>query len=121
MKRTTLFATATAFALGLMVSGAFAADGAAGNWQRPKGGGTAQVTVNGGKMSAKIVSGKQKGFVMFNNINGAGANTWKGNMKHPSMPGFMTFNGTVEYKGGKLHVKGCAIGGSFCDSEVWTR
>ena len=119
MKGTVGFAV-VAMVLGLTTA-ALAASDVAGNWQRPKGGGTAKVTLNGDKMSAKLISGKQAGFVMFKNIKSAGPNTWKGNMKHPSMPGFMTFNGTVQFKGGKLHVKGCAIGGSFCDSEVWTR
>lgn len=112
--------TATTLMAGLLIAGpAFA--GAAGDWQRPKGGGTAKVTLSGGKMSAVIVSGKKKGFTMFRGIAPAGKDTWKGDMKHPDMPGFMTFNGTVKYSGGKLHVQGCAIGGSMCDSEVWTQ
>ena len=47
--------------------------------------------------------------------------TWTGKkMKHPDMPGFMTFNGTVVIGSNKkLSIKGCMIGGAMCDSEIW--
>ncbi len=47
--------------------------------------------------------------------------TWTGKkMKHPDMPGFMTFNGTVVIGSNKkLSIKGCMIGGAFCASEIW--
>lgn len=46
--------------------------------------------------------------------------TWKGKkMKHPSMPGFMTFNGTVTFTNAGLNIRGCAIG--ICQSEDWTK
>ena len=47
---------------------------------------------------------------------------WKGKkMKHPDMPGFMTFNGTVSFTDTTLTIKGCAVGNSMCDTEVWTK
>ena len=47
---------------------------------------------------------------------------WKGKaMKHPDMPGFMTFNGTVTITDTNLTIKGCAVGNSMCDTEVWTK
>lgn len=94
---------------------------AAGKWNRPKGG-TVQVSVSGGKLYGKIIDGKLAGFEMFNGMSKAGANSWQGGgMKHPDMPGFMTFNGTVTVNGASMTVKGCAIGQSMCDSETWSR
>ena len=91
-----------------------------GQWKRPNGT-IAQVSVKGGKLWCKIVKGKPAGFEMCHGMTKAGA-VWKGaNMKHPSMPGFMTFNGTVRVSGNKLNIKGCAIGQSFCDAETWVR
>lgn len=96
------------------------AAGAFGNWKRPNGS-TAKVYNCGGKMCGKVVAGKGAGFQMFSGINKTGGNTWKGNMKHPKMGTKWNFNGTVRLSGNKLHVKGCMIGGVFCDSEVWSR
>ena len=46
--------------------------------------------------------------------------TWKGKkMKHPDMPKFMTFNGTVTFGAGMVSLKGCAAGNSLCQSEDW--
>ena len=46
--------------------------------------------------------------------------TYKGKkMKHPDMPRFMTFNGTVTFGDGKVSLKGCAAGDSLCRSEDW--
>jgi hypothetical protein len=39
-------------------------------------------------------------------------------MKHPDMPGFMTFNGTVTFGSNGLKIRGCAVG--VCQSEIWT-
>ncbi|MCC0006122.1 MAG: hypothetical protein H6872_13670 [Methylobacteriaceae bacterium] len=48
--------------------------------------------------------------------------SWQGaNMKHPSMPGIMTFNGTVTFSASGLSIKGCAVGQSMCDAENWTK
>jgi len=47
--------------------------------------------------------------------------TWKGNqMRHPMMGKKMTFDGTVVIGSNKkMSIKGCQLGGLFCDSEVW--
>ncbi len=96
------------------------AAGAYGDWKRPNGT-TAKTWNCGGKMCAKVTSGENKGFVMFTGIKKTTANTWKGDMKHPKMGKNMNFNGTVVLKGAVLGVKGCMIGGLFCDSEKWRR
>ena len=41
------------------------------------------------------------------------------NMKHPDMPKFMTFKGTVVLNAGGLSIEGCVLGG-VCDAEKWT-
>ncbi len=109
-------------AAGLAMSLATAAYAASpwGKWKRPNGN-IAKVYKCKGGMCGVIEQGKRKGFVMFNGIKKKGS-AWKGDMKHPEMPGFMTFNGTVTMVGAdKLKVQGCAIGNSMCDAEVWTR
>ena len=60
-------------------------------------------------------------FEMCNGMDLSGPSTFKGNkMKHPDMPRFMTFNGTVVIGSNrKLSIEGCMIGGAFCDSEIW--
>ena len=46
--------------------------------------------------------------------------SYKGkNMKHPDMPGFMTFDGTVVFSDTGLNIQGCVLGG-ICDAEEWT-
>ncbi|PLX39020.1 MAG: hypothetical protein C0606_00280 [Hyphomicrobiales bacterium] len=91
-----------------------------GTWKRPDGS-TAKVSDCGGKMCGVVTSGKKSGFKMFKGIPKTGANTWAGDMWHPKMGSWMTFNGTVKLSGNQLSVKGCAIGKSMCDSETWTR
>jgi len=98
-----------------------AASEAAGSYTRPNGD-KVKVSVDGGKLYCKIVSGSQTGFEMCHGMSKTGADTWQGgNMKHPSMPGMMTFNGTVVVASSGLSIKGCAIGQSMCDSEDWKR
>ena len=93
---------------------------AAGDYKRPNGD-DARVSVNGGRLYCKITSGKQAGFEMCHGMEKP-ANTWQGaKMKRPSMPGMMTFNGTVTMSGSGLSIKGCAVGQSMCDAESWTR
>lgn len=46
--------------------------------------------------------------------------SWAGpNMKHPDMPKFMTFVGTVITNDTGLSIEGCVLGG-ICDAEEWT-
>ena len=75
------------------------------------------VTDDGGKLMCTRAS---DGFEMCNGMTSTGAGTWGGpKMKHPDMPGFMTFNGTVTVDGDSLSIKGCAV--KVCDSETWTK
>ena len=105
--------------LALSVAAAQAA-GPEGQWKR-KNGDTVQVSVKGGKLYCAIVAGAKPGFEMCQGMEGAG-NAWSGKkMTHPSMPGFMKFNGTVAVSGDTLNIKGCAVGQSMCDSEKWSR
>jgi uncharacterized protein (DUF2147 family) len=103
-----------------IVASAHAAD-VNGKWKRPNGT-IAEVYPCGGKLCGKIIAGEPTGFEMFHGMAKVGPAKWQGaDMKHPSMPGFMTFNGTVTMKGNILKVKGCAIGQSMCDEETWSR
>jgi len=47
--------------------------------------------------------------------------TWKGNqMRHPMIGNSITFHGTVVIGSNKkMSIKGCQLGGLFCDSEIW--
>lgn len=92
-----------------------------GDYTRPNGD-AVQVSDCEGLLCGRITSGEKAGFEMLHGMESTGPNEWRGNrMKHPDMPGFMTFNGTVTANGNTLTVRGCAIGEAFCDSEVWTR
>jgi len=92
-----------------------------GTWVRPNGE-IAQVSQRGGQLFCKIVTGKSPGFEMCNGMKKTGDDTWQGGgMKHPEMPGFMTFNGTVTVQAASLSIKGCAVGQMMCDAETWTR
>lgn len=92
-----------------------------GTYTRPNGD-TAQVTTTGGKMFCKIVKGEKAGFEMCHGMSRTGDGVWQGDgMKHPSMPGLMTFNGTVTMTADGLNIKGCAVGQSMCDAEHWVK
>ncbi len=83
-----------------------------------KGKDQVKVFKKGGKLYCKRQS---DGFEMCNGMTKQG-NAWKGKrMKHPDMPGFMTFNGTVVIKKSSLSIKGCAVGNSMCRGEVWKK
>ena len=111
---------ASGIALTLAAPAAWAAE-IVGDYTRPNGD-KARVSVSDGKLYCKIVSGAQAGFEMCHGMEKTGAGTWQGaNMKHPSMPGMMTFNGTVTATGAGLSIKGCAVGQSMCDAENWAR
>jgi len=75
------------------------------------------VQVSDGKLYCTRVS---DGFEMCNGMTKRTDGSWRGRkMKHPDMPGFMRFNGTVVIGAGALKIKGCALG--ICDSEAWTK
>jgi len=82
-----------------------------------KGSQKIKVWVSGGKLYCRR---KSDGFEMCHGMTKSGSKWKGGNMKHPDMPGFMTFNGTVTFGATSLHIKGCAIGQSMCDAENWT-
>jgi uncharacterized protein (DUF2147 family) len=92
-----------------------------GNWKRPNGD-TVEVKVVSNALFCKITKGKKVGFEMCHGMKPTSANVWKGKgMKHPSMPGFMTFNGTVTVNQNKLEIKGCVAGDGVCDKEAWSK
>jgi len=83
-----------------------------------KGSQTIKVATKGGRL---YCTRKSDGFEMCHGMTKQGK-AWKGgNMKHPDMPGLMTFNGTVTFSGSGLSIKGCAVGQSMCDAENWKK
>lgn len=83
-----------------------------------KGNQAINVAVKGGKLYCTRAS---DGFEMCNGMAKTGGGYAGSSMKHPDMPGFMTFNGQVSMAGSSLTIKGCAVGQSMCDSETWTK
>ncbi len=60
------------------------------------------------------------GFEMCNGMEKQANGAWTGdNMRHPDMPKFMKFNGTVTFTTDGLKIKGCAVG--VCQSEDWAK
>ncbi len=113
------FALIVAASMALAVPAAAA--GLNGTYKRPNGE-TAQVTVDNGKLYCKIVYGAAEGFEMCNGLMPATGDSWQGKtMKHPEMPDFMTFTGTVTTNDSGIAIKGCAVGQSMCDIEKWVR
>lgn len=97
------------------------ADEVVGKWKRPNGT-IAEVYGCDGKLCGKVITGDPADFEMFHGMTRVGPAQWQGSeMKHPGMPTFMTFNGTVTLSGDTLNVKGCAVGQAMCDAETWTR
>jgi len=116
--RNSLVALAAFAGLAAFAASPAAAAGPDGLYKRPNGT-TAKVWTCGGKLCATV---QESSFNMFmSGIAPAGDGTWKGDMKHPDMPGFMTFNGTVTTTAKGLKVQGCAVGQSMCDAESWTK
>jgi uncharacterized protein (DUF2147 family) len=118
MKKTAMVVLTTGV-VGLW-SGSAGAD-PTGDWKRPNGE-IAEFYKCEEKLCCKIVEGASPGFEMCHGMTQTGPDEWQGQgMKHPEMPGFMTFNGTVKLDGPTLNIKGCAIGQAFCASEEWTK
>lgn len=109
------FKTALAAAAALL---ALAAVPATADTYIRKGDQAIDVAVKGGKLYCTRSS---DGFEMCNGMTKSGSAWTGGGMKHPDMPGFMSFNGTVVVFGDELRIKGCALHEAFCDSETWTR
>ncbi len=75
------------------------------------------VSERGGKLFCTRLS---DGYEMCNGMTRSDDGAWRGKkMKHPDMPRWMSFNGTVTFQDSGLRIKGCALG--LCDSETWTR
>ncbi len=100
------------------------ATGPEGMWTRRKNGNQVKVEFRDDAMYCTIINRTKKSgdakkdFEMCHGMT-AVEDAWKGKkMKHPEMPGFMTFKGTVTVDGDVLKIKGCA---GICDSEEWDR
>ncbi|WP_095011784.1 DUF2147 domain-containing protein [Tsuneonella mangrovi] len=111
-------------AMGLVLAGIAATPALArdpsGTYKRPNGD-IVKVWVNENKLYCKIEKGKKVGFEMCHGMGPQGEDWFGKHMKHPGMPGFMTFNGTVTSNDTSMKIKGCAMGKAFCDSEIWTK
>lgn len=105
--------------VGLAATSVFARD-PSGGYQRPNGD-EVKVWVVAGKLYCKIEKGKKPGFEMCHGMAPQGEDWFGKGMKHPGMPGFMTFNGTVSSVEKAITIKGCAMGKSMCKSETWAR
>ncbi len=99
-------------------------DPVVGMWLRRKKHHKIRVAIKDDKLYCTIINRKKrngkpkKDFEMCHGMTKQG-DAWKGkHMKHPEMPGFMTFKGTVTVDGDVLKIKGCA---GMCASEKWDR
>lgn len=110
----------TAIALAALVATPAMARDPSGKYQRPNGDRVIVYIVEG-KLYCRIEQGKRPGFEMCHAMAPVGENWFGKRMKHPSMPKFMTFNGTVSSDPQKIIIKGCAMGKSMCQSETWKK
>lgn len=103
---------------GLMAAGLLATAANAEIYIRhhKKGDQEIDVTVTDGALWCTRVS---DGFEMCNGMLEGEDYRWRGkNMRHPDMPKWMKFNGTVSFVESGLNIRGCAV---ICDSEDWTK
>lgn len=117
---TSNFLTVIGVALATLVSSPAVAGDPSGRYQRPNGD-RVIVWVADGKLYCRVEQGKRPGFEMCHGMMPQGENWFGKGMKHPSMPGFMTFNGTVSSDPEKITIKGCAMGKAMCQSETWKK
>ena len=60
------------------------------------------------------------GLVMLTGLKPGGDGWWNGDLYNP-LDG-KTYNGRLQYLGpNRLQIRGCALAGLFCQTEVWTR
>ena len=106
------------FATGGLVAAVLAcATGAVADTYLREGSQEINVVDKGGRLFCTRVS---DGYEMCNGMTKQADGSWKGKgMKHPDMPKWMSFNGTVIFRTGGLSIKGCAVG--MCDSEAWAK
>ena len=113
--------TSSILALGL--AGALAVTSASaqmvGNYTRHADDGPQTIVV-------QVIDGKlyctreSDGFEMCHGLELSDDARWRGRtMKHPDMPGFMTFNGTASFSETQMNLRGCAMG--MCDAETWDK
>ncbi len=111
MKKTLAIAALGVLGAGLLAGGALAQEG---TFVR-KGKELIVLSVRDGKLYCTRAS---DGFEMCNGMTRQPDGTWKGrNMRHPAMPRFMKFNGTVTFTDSGLNIRGCALG--ICKGEDW--
>jgi hypothetical protein len=107
----------TAFGLAAAMAVTFSAPMAFAEIYLREGNQQIEVTKTDGRLSCLRTSDS---YEMCNGMTEQADGTWKGKkMKHPDMPRWMSFNGTVTFNDTGLKIKGCALG--ICDSENWTK
>ncbi len=118
MKLGTKVGMALAVTLGGMVATAAYAATTVNKTYLRKGTQEVRVFTDGGKLYCRRTSDN---FEMCHGMEQQADGSWTGDsMKHPDMPKFMTFNGTVIIgTNKKLSIKGCAAGNALCAKEVW--
>ncbi|NOX42086.1 MAG: hypothetical protein GXP05_16815 [Alphaproteobacteria bacterium] len=118
MKLGTKTAMALAIILGgVTVTAAYAATTVNKTYLR-KGTQEIRVFTDAGKLYCRRTSDD---FELCHGMEEQADGSWQGDsMKHPDMPKFMTFNGTVIIgTNRKMSIKGCAVGNTLCDQEIW--
>ena len=109
--------TSTGFFAALLVTSASAQ--MVGNYMRHSDDGpqTVEVQIIDGKL---YCTREMDGFEMCHGLELSDDARWRGRtMKHPDMPGFMTFNGTASFSETQMNLRGCAMG--ICDAEIWDK
>lgn len=62
------------------------------------------------------------GYEMCDGIAQQPDGSWTGTqMKHPDMPTFMSFTGTVIFNDTEMLLEGCTTGNTQCEAEVWPK
>lgn len=62
------------------------------------------------------------GFEMCGGMVQQADGSWAGpKMKHPDMPKFMTYTGTVTFSTSGMTLEGCTAGNAQCDAESWLK
>lgn len=93
-----------------------------GLWLRPKTGAHIQAYTCGSGLGLKIVKSAKKetvGTVIMCNAKKVGPNKWQGDLK--STEDGKTYTGKLTLSGANLELKGCALLGLICKTELWSR
>ena len=115
MNKLMVAGTALVFGAGILASSAAVAQDTT-TWLRK---GDQEIVVVDGA-DGLLCTRTSDGFEMCHGMVRQADGTWAGpNMKHPDMPKFLTFDGTVIMTSMQLKIEGCMIGGAVCDAEVW--